>query len=98
MKSLLVAVALLASASPAFAEDCRHDAIQRVTRDRNDAMPYVIVTMSGRHLRVYGRDLINPRDWLAGDSVSVCVDPQGPNGYLVRNLRRRETLTTLAEP
>ena len=92
----LVLTALLV-APPAFAADCQHDLISRITHDHNAAMPYVIVTSSGRHLRIYGQDLINPHDWRAGDSVSVCVDPRGPNGYLVKDLRLHQTLATLTE-
>lgn len=87
---------MLASFLAAFTaagSGCQRDTLVSVVNDNDVGAPYVLVTSSGRRLRVYGQDLVDPTAWRTHDSLDICPDSNALS-LTVRNLRRGEALIT----
>src|SRR5581483_7192011 len=67
--SFLAALLLAASARGG----CDRDTLAAVVNDHDRAAAYVLVTTSGRRLRAYGQDFINPNEWRARDPLDICT-------------------------
>ena len=89
------AVILLLLVAPALAGTCQRDRVQRFTHDpHGGTASLMLITSAGRHLRVYGRDLVDAADWRTGDTLSLCTDEAG---VLVTNLRSHEVLSAVVD-
>lgn len=86
-------LANLLIASPAAAQTCRPDTLAAVVNDHAADAPYLLVTTSGRWLRVYGQDFIDPRSWHRREPLAVCPGADSTS-LRVRDVRRREDLIT----
>ncbi len=95
--TLLIALALL-GATPAQdpGDACKRDTVLGIAKDAVAAEPYLLTTVQGRHLRLLGQDFIDPRTWRAGESLSVCKDPDEPSSRVtfvrITNLKKQEVL------
>jgi len=87
--SFLAALLLAASALGG----CERDTLAAVVNDHDRAAAYVLVTTSGRRLRAYGQDFINPNEWRARDPLDICTGDDSLS-LRVRNVRRKEDLVT----
>ena len=87
----ILASVLFASAAPTAG--CQADTLAAVINDHDAAAPYVLVTASGRWLRTYGQDFIDPTQWRRRDPVQIC-DGSDSLSLRVRDLRRGEELVT----
>jgi hypothetical protein len=93
MRFLLIAVASILLAVPAAGQTCQTDTLASVVDDHAADAPYLLVTVSGRWLRIYGQDFIDPRAWRRRDALTICA--VGDSASLrVRDLHRDEELLT----
>ena len=88
---ILLAAMMLGAPTPM--PGCQPDTLASVINDRDPAAPYVVVTMSGRWLRAYGQDFVNPNQWRSRDALQICAGSDTLS-LRVRNLRRGEELVT----
>lgn len=77
----------------AAAPRCQPDTLASVINDHDAAAPYVLVTASGRWLRAYGQDFVDPNQWHRRDPLQICAGPDSLS-FRVRDVRRGEDLVT----
>src|SRR5579864_4899466 len=94
MISLLAALIINAEPAAGSAKSCQADVVSQIIRDDDNGAPYVILTASGRKLRISGEDFIDPRTWRKGDAISICLDDKDSTLAEVTNTRREEQLMT----
>ena len=97
VKGFLIACVWLTSSGVSARESpCSADVIKEVSCDGTAATPCVIVTNSGRRLRIYGQDFINPMTWKGAHVLSICPDARWPM-FHVTNVSLKESLLTFEE-
>jgi len=91
----LSASVLLACTCNAVAQDCRNDAISKISADDTH-----LYASSGGVFQFLGQDFIDPGvDWHAGNRISICRDIRvgKTDIFVVKNLERGESLRVFRE-
>ncbi len=96
MRSMIWVLASMWIAAPVKAQNCQTDTLAAVVNDHDPAAPYVLVTVSGRRLRAYGQDLVDPNVWHVRDALVICAGSDS-GSLRVRDLRRGEELVTASD-